>query len=127
MKCTDLWKHHQLQRCLTYSKGDRTACQAFGIGELRFGGKQLMVGCGYAGIELLALWGQGDTAIGTDEECTAKRVLQIFDRARNVWFVVHQNCSGAREALMLGDEVEDTVVIIRNIHNAPLKYLEICF
>ena len=78
MKCTDLWKHHQLQRCLTYSKGDRTACQAFGIGELRFGGKQLMVGCGYAGIELLALWGQGDTAIGTDEECTAKRVLQIL-------------------------------------------------
>ena len=77
-----------------------------GISELRFGGKQLMVGCGYAGIELLALWGQGDTAIGTDEECTAKRVLQIFDRARNVWFVVHQNCSGAREALMLGDEVE---------------------
>ena len=63
MELPELWQQQDLQGSLADTEGDRAAREAFGIGQLGFGGAELMMGSCDAGLQLLTFRCQGHTAV----------------------------------------------------------------
>ena len=63
MKFPKLWQQQDLQCGFADAECDRAAREAFGIGQLGFGGAELMMGSCDAGIQLLTFRCQGHTAV----------------------------------------------------------------
>lgn len=77
VKCAEYGKKVAVQGRVADTDGDDPAFQAPVVDQLQLGGLELFVGNLYMGIEFLALRGQGDTMVGTDEQSAAKLIFQI--------------------------------------------------
>ena len=74
-------------------------------------------------VQLFSLSGQPDAPVGAYKKAAAQLFFQIVHGTGNIGLAVHQNVSCSGETAVSGHIIENSVIIIGNIHvsSPPLR------
>ncbi len=115
-----------MQCNLTGSDRDGSGLQALFSCNLLLTPLDMFEGNGYMRVKLLSLGGERDSMALPDEQGTTQLVLELFNHACKVGLVVHKNLGGSGKALILGNIIEHTVIVIADIHH-KFSYIKIIY
>ena len=90
--------------------------------QLGFSQLQLLKGNCHMGVKLLALGGEPDTLVGTDEKLTAQLVLQLFHGTAHIGLAVIQGRGSLGQVPVFCHIIENAVVLVMDSHGIPFLY-----
>ena len=105
-------QQHHMQSRLAGSDGNAPCFQAAASGQLLLGSTDMLTSYSHMFIKPLSLWRQSDALAGTKQQTASQFLLQLVHTAGNVRLVAAQDIGRFCQALIFGDIIKNTIILI---------------